>query len=242
MSGDITDAARLWLFDIDGTLIAPSEDQVNAWRAAFREAFGLEVSPATILPRLGLTFAEVVRAVAGAHGESVPEGHIQQALATYLRHVREALARRPATLLAGVRELLDFLKGRGEMVGVVTGNFLEEGEPKLTGVSLRGLLDLVVYADLATPARDSLLRQALTAAHARGFPGDFPDTVVVGDSVHDIQGARRTGALAVAVCTGVTPRQLLMAAGPDLLVPDLLDLLTRLRQMGGRCIPRALSG
>lgn len=233
--------ARLWLFDIDGTLVAPSEDQLDAWVATFREVFGLELAPATITAHLGQTFAEIVGAVIGAEGLSAPSPRIPEALAAYTRHVRKALAARPARLLPGVRELLHFLRARGDVVGIVTGNFPEEGEPKLTGVGLRDLLDVVVYADLATPVREALLRRALAVARSRGFRGDFADTVVVGDSVHDIQSARRTGALAIAVGTGLTPPDLLLAAQPDLLVPDLLSLLVTLRRDGVRWVGSARS-
>lgn len=233
------EAARLWLFDIDGTLVAPSKDQLHAWVAAFHEVFGLDVPPAAITGQLGQTFAEIVGAVVRAHGRPDPSPRLHEALAAYTRHVRDGLASRPARLLPGARELLEFLKGQGNPVGVVTGNFAEEGEPKLVGVGLRRLLDLAVYADLATPARDSLIRQALVSARALGFQGDYADTVVVGDSVHDVASARRTGAVAIAVCTGLTPREALAAAGPDLLVPGLPDLLATLRGTGVRWNPSA---
>jgi len=239
MPDAVSGTARLWLFDIDGTLVAPSEDQLDAWVATFREVFGLELAPAAIIAHLGQTFAEIVGAVIGAEGQPVPSPRIPEALAAYTRHVRKALAARPARLLPGARELLHFLKARGDVVGIVTGNFAEEGEPKLKGVGLRDLLDVVVYADLATPARDALLRRALAVARSRGFRGDFADTVVVGDSVYDIASARRTGALAIAVCTGLTPPDLLVAARPDHLVPDLPSLLVTLRQDGVRWVPSA---
>jgi phosphoglycolate phosphatase-like HAD superfamily hydrolase len=233
------EAARLWLFDVDGTLVAPSDDQLHAWVGTFREVFGLDASPATITAHLGRTFAEIVGAVVRAHGQPDPSSRLPEALAAYTRHVRAVLAARPARLLPGARELLDFLKGQGDVVGVVTGNFPEEGEPKLEGMSLRGVLDLVVYADLSTPARDALLRQALNAARACGFRGDFANTVVVGDSVHDIASAHRTGALAIAVCTGLTPPDVLAASGPDLLVRDLSGLLSTLRRTGTPWVPTA---
>ncbi len=242
MRDAIRETARLWLFDIDGTLVAPSDDQLHAWVATFREIFGLEASAAAITAHFGKTFAEIVGAVVRAYGRPDPSPRLPEALAAYTRHVRNGLASRPGRLLPGAREILGFLKGQGNVVAVVTGNFPEEGEPKLVGVGLRWLLDFVVYADLATPARDSLVRQALVAARSLGFQGDFADTVVVGDSVYDIAGARQTGAAAIAVCTGLTPPHALTAARPDLLVPDLTALLTTLRRMGARWIPCARPG
>lgn len=231
-------ARRLWLFDLDGTLVSPSEDQLNAWVTAFRDVFGFEAAPTAIIPHLGLTFAGVVSAVADALGRPAPSSCIPEALAVYTRQVRKGLAARPARLLPGVRELLQFLReGRRDVVGVVTGNFAEEGEPKLAGVGLRSLLDVVVFSDLGTSDRDSLIRRALNATRRLGFPGGFSDTVVVGDSVHDVESARRIGAVSIAVCTGLTPPDRLRGAKPDLVVPDLADLLTSLRHAGAAWAP-----
>ena len=234
--------STLWLFDIDGTLVAPSGAQLDAWLATFRDVFRLQVPLPAVAVHLGQTFAEIVSAVVRTCGQPDPSPRLREALAAYTRHVRDGLALRPAVLLPGVRDLLSFLNAQGDVVGVVTGNFPEEGEPKLEGVGLRNLFSVVVFADLATPTRDALLRRALALARARGFPGGFTDTVVVGDSVHDIASARRTGALAVAVCTGMTPPDVLAAARPDLLVPDLPGLLAILRRSGVRWLPSARSG
>jgi phosphoglycolate phosphatase-like HAD superfamily hydrolase len=234
----LSPARRLWLFDLDGTLVSPSEDQLNAWVAAFRDVFGFEAAPAAITPHLGLTFAGVVRAVAGALGQPAPSSRIPEALAVYSRHVREGLARRPARLLPGVRELLRFLREeRGDVVGVVTGNFAGEGEPKLAAVGLRPLLDVVVFSDFGTSGRDSLIRRALHAARRLGFPGGLSDTMVVGDSVHDVESGRRLGTVSIAVCTGLTPPDRLRGAKPDLVFPDLAALLTSLRHAGAAWAP-----
>jgi phosphoglycolate phosphatase-like HAD superfamily hydrolase len=217
--------AGLWLFDIDGTLVAQSGDQLAAWSAAFRGAFGLEVPAAHIARELGRTFAEVVRAVVQPLGHEADPPAVALALSAYTRHVREALAVRPARLLPGARRILEALRAAGSLVGVVSGNFAEEGEPKLLGTGLLPLLDVVVYSDLHTPGREVLVQRAVGLARARGFRGGFRGTTVVGDSVHDVESARRTGARSAAVCTGVTGRDALAAAAPDLLVADLPALL-----------------
>ncbi len=223
-------APRLWLFDIDGTLVTQSADQLDAWVAVFHEVYALAVTPPVIAPHLGQMFANVVQGVVTAHGGHAPPSSVPRALAVYLAHVRRGLALRPPALLPGARDCLEFLKRRGEWVGVVTGNFREEGEPKLQASELPSLLDVVIYADLVTPTREALVRQAVQAVRVRGFAGTLAETIVVGDSAHDVASARGTGALAVAVCTGATPRHRLAAAGPDLLVSDLTELLAKLRQ------------
>jgi phosphoglycolate phosphatase-like HAD superfamily hydrolase len=225
-------APRLWLFDIDGTLIPQSADQLEAWVAVFREVYGVAVAPAEIAPHLGQTFAKVVQAVVADRGGRAVPSSLPQALAVYLTHVCDVLTRHPPALLPGARDCLEFLKQRGEWVGVVTGNFREEGDLKLRATGLLPLLDVVTYADLATPARAAMVRQAVQTARARGFPNDLPEVVVVGDSVHDVASALSNGAMAIAVCTGMTPSGRLLAAGPTLCVADLSQLLFRIRREG----------
>ena len=223
-------APRLWLFDIDGTLVPQSADQMDAWVAAFRTTYSLAVTPPEIASHLGQTFAGVVQAVVADRGGQATASSIPQALAVYLAHVCDGLTARPATLLPGARDCLELLKRRGEWVGVVTGNFREEGDLKLRATGLLPLLDVVTYADLATSARAALVRRAVHTARARGFPNDLPEVVVVGDSVHDVTSAHSNGAVAIAVCTGTTPGERLATAGPNLLVGDLPELLFRLRR------------
>jgi phosphoglycolate phosphatase len=223
-------APRLWLFDIDGTLIPQSTDQLDAWVAAFRTTYNLAVTPSEIAPHLGQTFGEVVRAVVADRGGQVAAPSIPQALAVYLARVCDGLTARPPTVLPGARDCLELLKKRGEWVGVVTGNFREEGDLKLRATGLLPHLDVVIYADLATPARAALVRRAVRTARAQGFPHDLPEVVVVGDSVHDVTGAHSNGSVAIAVCTGTTPGACLATAKPNLLVADLPELLSRLRR------------
>jgi phosphoglycolate phosphatase len=47
--------------------------------------------------------------------------------------------------------------------------------------------------------------------------------MVIGDTVHDITCGRSIDAFVVAVPTGNTPTDVLEAAQPDLLLPDLSD-------------------
>lgn len=223
-------APRLWLFDIDGTLVPQSADQLDAWVAVFRATYRLAVTPPEIAPHLGQTFAGVVQSVVADRRGPATTSSIHQALAVYLAHVCDALTAHPATLLPGARDCLELLKQRGEWIGVVTGNFREEGDLKLRGTGLLPLLDVVTYADLATPARAALVRRAVHSAQARGFPNDLSEVVVVGDSVHDVTSAHSNGAVAIAVCTGKTPSAGLAIARPHLLVGDLPELLSRLRR------------
>jgi len=56
--------------------------------------------------------------------------------------------------------------------------------------------------------------------------------MMVGDHPTDVLTARRAGAFAGAVASGGTPLAELQSAGPDLLAPDVGELLVRLEKEG----------
>ncbi len=74
--------------------------------------------------------------------------------------------------------------------------------------------------------RNDLPRLALERANALTQAAIAPQSVtVIGDTVDDIRCARALGAVAVAVTTGFTAREALVAARPDYLLDLLHGLL-----------------
>ena len=72
---------------------------------------------------------------------------------------------------------------------------------------------------------------AIRAAAPRLWLFDIDGTLVPQSADrHDVTGAHSNGAVAIAVCTGTTPGERLATAGPNLLVGDLPELLSRLRR------------
>jgi phosphoglycolate phosphatase-like HAD superfamily hydrolase len=71
------------------------------------------------------------------------------------------------------------------------------------------------------------------AHDATGIAFEGRDTVIVGDSVHDVRCGRGVGVRAVAVATGKTTPATLAEAGPDALVPDFSDTAAGLRAILG---------
>lgn len=57
------------------------------------------------------------------------------------------------------------------------------------------------------------------------------ETIMVGDTTHDIRMAQAAGALSVGVTTGAHPADSLHASKPDHVVPCLADMLPWLRQI-----------
>jgi phosphoglycolate phosphatase-like HAD superfamily hydrolase len=69
--------------------------------------------------------------------------------------------------------------------------------------------------------RAALLRLAIRQAREKGWIGPGTRVSLVGDTPRDVQAAQANRALAVAVATGLSTREELAAARPDILVDDL---------------------
>ncbi|MCT1432731.1 HAD hydrolase-like protein [Dietzia maris] len=108
--------------------------------------------------------------------------------------------------------------------GIVTGNMRRTALLKLRLCGFDGLPDpgLGAFGDHHAD-RAHLVRDALAAARARGVDVTPGRSVVVGDHVHDVRGARAAGAVCVAVATGRVSADDLRAAGAHTVLPDLTD-------------------
>ena len=134
-------------------------------------------------------------------------------------------------LLPGVIELLEPLFEQAHLVhGLVTGNYSTAAHHKLRRVGLDP--DRFVINGFAgeAPTRPALVALALQRFSVRYgvLPGD---TLVIGDTPHDIDCAQAHGCMAVAVATGRFSADALTACGADLVLENLkqaqqlLDLL-----------------
>ena len=147
----------------------------------------------------------------------------------YPGFLREELAARRPHVLPGVRELLDALEARDDAAFcLATGNQREASFAKLAAVGLDRHFDGGGFGD-HYEQRSEMLRQAID--HLGWWPGQR--LVVVGDSEHDVAGARAVDAFSVAVATGNRSEAELAAFGADAVLPDLDDLDRTLHAMLG---------
>ncbi len=218
------DAYDAYLFDIDGTLL-DCTDAVHYF--AFCEALKM-------LSGRSLNLDGVV-----AHG-NVDEGIVRDAL--LLAGVPEAEwrprlpdagkemcafveARRAdlrVTVLPGVREVLAYLRQKGAVLGVATGNLAGIGRAKLDAAKLLKSFDFGGYSD-GFETRAEVFRAA--AEQAQRLAGAKARLCVVGDTPRDVQAARANGVDVVAVATGVYSFAELLAEEPDRCVRSMTELM-----------------
>lgn len=216
------------LFDIDGTLIQTG----GAGQLAFAETFAVEFGVPEISAAVkfaGRSDRAIALELLEVHGLEPSDENWRRFRSTYVRHLPDALRRRPGRVLPGVIELLDGLASLPySAVGLLTGNIRAGAAKKLAHY---GLADRFAFGGFGDDASDrnviaaTALEEATRHAaqrNGRHAPALF-GAMVIGDTEHDIRCARSIGAVAVAVPTGGASREALAAERPDVLVDSLAD-------------------
>jgi phosphoglycolate phosphatase-like HAD superfamily hydrolase len=222
---------KLFLFDIDGTLLASGGAGWRALAAACLELFntpnldGIEIA--------GRTDSLIARQLHARHGlESTPES-CARFFDCYLKHLAQFLPQTDGKLLPGILELLDILKARPDCVlALLTGNLVRGAQLKL---SHYGVWDYFEFGAFADDHHDRNALGPFAQARAKekhGIEVAAEDIFILGDTPHDVACARAIGAKAIAIATGHHTRGELAACNPDFLFDDLGDVAGVLRAIG----------
>jgi phosphoglycolate phosphatase-like HAD superfamily hydrolase len=227
-----TDRPRVFLFDIDGTLLHGGGLSVESYCSAFTHIFGEPYSIRAV-DCSGRTDPWIVRAVLRHYGltEFAEDGSILEEIFRHFLTAMRAMvdAGYQAEVLPGVREALDFLGSTpGVTRALLTGNLKEGARLKLQAAELLQYFGEESFA-LGAFGSDHHERERLAAIaldrlrHALGDSLQARDVWIVGDSIHDISCARAAGFRVLAVASGSTPRAELADKNPDILI-DALDV------------------
>lgn len=221
----MSDVLVLW--DLDLTLLDPAGFGTRMITPALADLLGRD-------PVMGASFAgrtdrAILTDLLEINGIGVDDDEVVLSL-------MDAVARRCETFgddllaggggpLPGAHEAVAALAADPRLhQGIVTGNMRRTALLKLRLCGFDGLPDpgLGAFGDHHAD-RAHLVRDALAAARARGVDVTPGRSVVVGDHVHDVRGARAAGAVCVAVATGRVSADDLRAAGAHAVLPDLTD-------------------
>ena len=217
---------RLCLFDCDGTLIDSQAAIVSAMAEAWRREGLVGPDPHRVRRVVGLSLVEAV-----AH--LLPEGEpaLHELLA---EHYKDAFAveRRAGLhvepMFAGVRAVLEELERAGVLMGVATGKSMRGLAAVLERHDLGRFFVTLQTADFGPgkPDPDMIFRALAEAG------GEVANTVMIGDTVYDIEMACRAGTGAVGVSWGYHEPEELLAAGAhcvvdsaEALLPAIMNLL-----------------
>jgi phosphoglycolate phosphatase len=222
---------KLFLFDIDGTLLASGGAGWKALETACVELFG--TANLDGIEIAGRTDSLIARQLYARHGMVATPENCARFFDCYLKHLTRFLPETGGQLLPGIVEMLEILKSRPDCVlALLTGNLERGAELKLTHYGLWHYFEFGAYAD-DHHDRNELGPFARTRAKEKhGIEFAAEDIIVLGDTPHDVACARAIGAKAVAIATGRHTREELAACQPDFLFDDLSDVKAALAAMG----------
>ena len=212
----------LVLFDIDGTLVrraGPHHREALVY--GIRRVTGLETTTDGI-PLHGMLDPDILTQMmrrAGARPASIKESMpaIVRAAERYYLRVCPALHRKRCP---GAEAALRRLHDHGILTALVTGNLTRIGWRKLERAGLRDYFRFGAFGEMAR-TRGALARLAIREARRRGWIVRNAPISLVGDAPADISAARENGIRSIAVQTGVTPVEELIASKPDFLLASL---------------------
>jgi phosphoglycolate phosphatase-like HAD superfamily hydrolase len=213
-------ARLVWLIDVDGTLLTTE----GGSRLVFARAANRILGGADHLD--GIEFAgrtdplilKEILATRGATFDLHDEASFWDAV---FDGMRDGLVGR-GHLMPGVPQLLDAIdREPGWIAALLTGNMTQMAEVKLRHF---GIWERFAYGAFGEEAADRNALARIAAARALEYYGvPHERCIVIGDTERDIECARAANAVAVAVATGVRPRDFLAAHHPDLLLDSLAD-------------------
>ncbi len=208
------------VLDVDGTLVDSNYQHALAWYRAFR-ALG-ETYPVWRIHRLiGMGGDQLVQALGG---EEVERRIGDAARERWVEEVDPMIPE--MTPLPGARDLIAGLRERGHRVVLASSGKPQHVDHYLDLLDARDLAEAWTTSEdvEATKPAPDLLQVALQKL---GEPQDA-DSVMIGDSVYDVEAAKNAGMPAVVVRSGGFGDDELRAAGAIALFDTPADLLSGL--------------
>jgi len=227
---------RLFLFDVDGTLVTAR----GAGRAAFGRA--LQATYGTpgavdVYDFRGKTDPRIVWDLmrgAGLDDAAITRG-LDAFFAAYLEELRRAIGDGSRVqVMPGIAAVVSALAARDDaLVGLLTGNIEAGARLKLAPTGLWPLFSVGAFGsdDMDRRRLPAIARARARLVAGRDFP--FARVTIIGDTPLDVDCARACGAVAVAVATGQHPQEELAACEPDHIFADFTDVARALAALTG---------
>lgn len=215
------------VFDLDGTLIDSVYQHVMAWNYAIERA-NIDLSVWRIHRRIGMSGGLFVRALARELGHEIGEETVKALQRDHEEaYVQSAQSVRP---LPGSIELLATLTREGVPWAIATSGTRTTASAGMRALQVPENVPVVTRNEVAhaKPNPDLFL------AAAQALEANPQAIFVVGDSVWDMLGARRAGALGIGLLSGGYGRNELMEAGAYRVYDDPAELLGHLDELGLR--------
>ncbi|BCJ87126.1 HAD hydrolase-like protein [Effusibacillus dendaii] len=212
---------RLFLWDIDGTILLAKGSGKRAMNRSFWELFHIPDAFDNIQMTGGLDMNFVQAAFAN---HQIPLDQIAPFFEAYYGNLQQELNNMTVTLMPGVIELLDKIEQTDFCFNsIATGNMERSARMKLEVFNLNRYFPVGGFCRSAGERYEVLLDGIRNAENYYQTNFTTGQVTVIGDTVEDIRAARKINASVIAVATGPTSYEQLASEKPDLLLLNLQD-------------------
>jgi HAD superfamily hydrolase (TIGR01509 family) len=210
------------ILDVDGTLVDTNYHHALAWHRALH-AHGHTVQMWKVHRHIGMGGDQILDALIGEEAAAADGEAIREAEAEAYQEMIDEVEP-----MEGARSLIEKLRDEGNTVILASSAKQEEVDHYLGLLDARELVDdWTTSADVeATKPEPDLVNAALEKA------GNDNPSVMVGDSVWDVEAARRAGLPTLAVLTGGFSEEELREAGAAQVVEAIEELRIDAQALG----------
>ncbi len=201
-----------FVFDLDGTLFDSAPEILHLLAMVMRE-LGRPVPPMNN-KMIGPLLEHIVRDLCPEASEAE-----RARIVTTYRHRYRNSDYRETRVFSGIPALLERLHATGRSVFVATNKPADVTHRLLT---IKGLLPYISGAACSDSVAGRQISKGEMLRLLMKRHGVLPeDTVMVGDSVYDMQGAREASVATMAALYGYGRREALLETAPDFVVEDV---------------------
>ena len=190
---------------------------------SLKKVYGLDINVDPI-DYLGKTEKEIVTDILRHRGieEPIIGSKLEECISVMSEMYDKFADKYRVEALDGVKDLLDELKRRGILMGLITGNSESISRKKLKRAGLDGYFEIGGF-DEDGAKRSDLLRAAIRKAEAKHGAFVNGNILVFGDTPYDIYAGKEVGTKTVGVATNSYSEKQLRDVGADFVFKDLRD-------------------
>lgn len=217
--------ARLIVFDLDQTLIDSTACICNSMNAALKSAGAKELPHEKIRPHIGLPIKRFLEVLLKHTLPNLKEAELKEKTIKGIQVYKEYFKKncnQECRLYPNARETIEELEKRGKKLAIATTAKLELAVSLLKYLGILDSFEAIIgEEDLHQVKPDPESIYLIT--EKLGIPPE--QTIMVGDTVMDMEAGKSAGTHTIAVDYGVDTPEELKSVSPDGIIHDIKDVL-----------------
>ena len=212
---------KLVLIDLDGTLVDSVPDLAHAVDAMMRDLGLQEHGEAVVRNWVGNGIERLVKRALTGDLHADPDVDVyEKAYPIFYQYYLDSNGKY-SRLFPGVKEGLEILKNKNVSIGCVTNKAESFTLPLLEAKGILNYFGVVVSGD-TTPKKKPAPEPLWFAAEHFSIKPE--DSLMLGDSMHDVEAARNAGFQVIAVTYGYNHGEDINDAKPDAVIDSFVEL------------------